>query len=420
MGCRCSSPQDGSPQPKPKGVGTRRLSIDFDNVEKKPANGHDAKDDILDLLEKESNVTGYTQTTMSSEEGPKAGHRKFSISTMTDKDMHRRKSYADKTVEASGDSISASDVEIGYACKKGLKPVSPNQDSFFITEFDDIAIYGVFDGHGRIGHDVSQFIKENLPKFLIKHPGFRSNPEQALTDAFLQTQDTLEKMQKEGHPIDASSSGSTGTVAIHNKTDNVLWLAHVGDSRAVLGTVNQNGVYTMSPSQRARKESTKKTKSDLYAEELTQDHKPELEHEKQRIIAKGGQVHKPLFDINYRVYVANQPYPGLAMSRALGDLIGYRQAGISAEPEIKKRHLDVRYGANSKRMENSPDRFMLLCSDGVWEFINSQEAVDMCNKFAPSEAMDAAEFLAQESWDRWIRMEHGQVVDDITALVVWF
>ena len=34
-----------------------------------------------------------------------------------------------------------------------------------------------------------------------------------------------------------------------------------------------------------------------------------------------------------RVWVLNQTYPGLAMSRSLGDLYG-KQAGVIAEPEI--------------------------------------------------------------------------------------
>ena len=52
---------------------------------------------------------------------------------------------------------------VGFSCKKGLKPEAPNQDSFFIVRAgDDLSIYGVFDGHGPSGHDVSDFVKNEL------------------------------------------------------------------------------------------------------------------------------------------------------------------------------------------------------------------------------------------------------------------
>lgn len=44
----------------------------------------------------------------------------------------------------------------------------PNQDSFLVIRVEgDVSIYGVFDGHGKKGHDVSNFVKEHLPKHLV-------------------------------------------------------------------------------------------------------------------------------------------------------------------------------------------------------------------------------------------------------------
>ena len=48
------------------------------------------------------------------------------------------------------------DKRIAFACKKGHKPEAPNQDSFFVIRAgNDLSLYGVFDGHGPCGHDVS-------------------------------------------------------------------------------------------------------------------------------------------------------------------------------------------------------------------------------------------------------------------------
>merc|ERR1719386_110421 len=101
---------------------------------------------------------------------------------------------------------------------------------------------------------------------------------------------------------------------------------------------------------------------------LTWDHKPEVKEEKIRIEKAGGRV---VFDgyANHRVYAKAGRYPGLNMSRALGDLMGHTDAGISAEPSVKCHDLVAE------------DKTIILCSDGVWEFITDPEAVDIVAAF---------------------------------------
>jgi serine/threonine protein phosphatase PrpC len=375
--------------------------------------------------------------------------KKWSIATETDQDLHRRASFGDKSIHTKGHNHASSLQGFGFACKKGLKPVSPNQDSFLLLQVEGgIGIYGVFDGHGRGGHDVSNFVKDMLPKLILSHPGFQSDDlTDTLTYAFHETQRLLEHQTKLGI-FNASTSGTTGTVVVF-KPPNSLWVAHVGDSRCVLG-LREGGR--------------------MKAIDMTNDHKPELPGEHQRIISSGGAVIKPPMDFNHRVYVKGQKYPGLAMSRSLGDLVGYRHAGISCTPDVSCYELRMGPGAvkggsvdavltlttadplnvgnnhqahgisdDEELSENSDDTtippfmqenvapanntsgggaFILLCSDGVWEFISSQEAVRIASKFSTAKANTAAEELARVSWDRWMIEENGHVVDDITALVI--
>lgn len=101
-------------------------------------------------------------------------------------------------------------------------------------------------------------------------------------------------MASERHDFDASLSGTTATVIVHDMMQTKLYVAHVGDSRAVLA----------------------KYKGDkLIAIDLTQDHKPTLELEKQRIDATGGEVKRLDNDIPHRVFLKGRLFPGLAMSR---------------------------------------------------------------------------------------------------------
>merc|ERR1719229_1125388 len=176
-------------------------------------------------------------------------------------------------------------------------------------------------------------------------------------------------------------SGTTCTLVVHDHANNKLTVAHVADSSAVLGLKNK-------------------------VVQLTRDHKPNLQDERRRIESKGGRV---VFDgyANYRVYAKNARYPGLNMSRCLGDLMGHQDCGITAEPEVKEIEL------------GDDDHLLLLCSDGVWEFITPEEAVNIVSEFPASKAAPAAERLAKEAWDRWIKEEGGAVVDDITVVLIY-
>ena len=207
--------------------------------------------------------------------------RRFSVGTSTDHDMHRRASFCDKSTFSQGHPFDSSEYGIGFACKKGLKPVSPNQDSFLILRIEgQVSMYGVFDGHGRQGHDVSNFVKEFLPKLIVQEKAFQQDDMQtALLNGFRKTQELLEE-ETNCKRLDASASGTTCTIVIHR--GNQLWVASVGDSRCVIA-------------------SPCPVTGDLKAEDATRDHKPDIPEERDRIVRLGGVVIKPPMDVNHRV-----------------------------------------------------------------------------------------------------------------------
>jgi len=316
--------------------------------------------------------------------------RKMSIGSNTDTG---KTSFANKTMQAIGDDIDPLQLGLGYTCRKGLKPESPNQDSWFVLKVENhLSMYGVFDGHGQKGHHISQFVKENLPKLIMKDSRLKTDDglKPLLFDAFKKTQALLAHCDRgKLHDISAQMSGTTATVCIHDHVQKKLTCAHVADSTAVLG-----------------KTLMVKGNKEHKAEVLTRDHKPDCKDEKERIESKGGRV---VFDgyANHRIYSQQGRYPGLNMSRCLGDLMGHVQCGIIAEPEVNTRDI------------LPEDSVLLVCSDGVWEFISPTEAVNIVMDYGPSKAMMSAERLAKESWDRWIKEEGGAVVDDITVVLVY-
>ena len=85
-----------------------------------------------------------------------------------------------------------------------------------------------------------------------------------------------------------------------------------------------------------------------------------------RIEAAGGFVLPPPEEgLSARVWLdADFTSIGLAMGRSIGDH-AVKAIGVIAEPEVTTYDL------------TSNDEFMVLASDGVWEFITSEEAINI-------------------------------------------
>jgi len=201
-----------------------------------------------------------------------------------------------------------------------------------------------------------------------------------LVESFARTSEDLVEAESD---LCAFSGSTAVAVLIH---EDMLYCANCGDSRAVLGTYsNSNELGTI---------------------HLSQDHKPDREEERNRIIAKKGRIDScrtmygeaigPL-----RVWLKKQNLPGLAMTRSFGDLVA-ASVGVTSDPEIiTYRH-------------QTGDQFIILASDGIWEFISSEEAVELvASANSPEEACN---LLAEEATRRWKAEE--DVVDDITVVVV--
>ena len=294
--------------------------------------------------------------------------------------------FEDKKMTVTGQSIPEHFLDsygLAVTCKKGLKPESPNQDDFCMLIDGENVIMGVFDGHGPYGHNVSDHIHALLPKLVSTHDSFASNVTTAMKESFKKTNESL--IAHCEHPstrFDCVISGSTASVIVVKPTE--IHVGFVGDSRAVL----------------ARKEGDVRV-----AVVLTPDHKPTNPEERDRIERAGGEVKKLPFDIPFRVFFKGKEYPGLSMSRALGDVMA-QEIGVSWEPEVKTLRI------------TPADEFILVCSDGVWEFISNEEAITLVSNYGKSKVKQAAEHLAKLAWTRWIQSE-GDTVDDITVMIAY-
>jgi serine/threonine protein phosphatase PrpC len=105
-----------------------------------------------------------------------------------------------------------------------------------------------------------------------------------------------------------------------------------------------------------------------------------------------------------RVWLGDAWMPGLAMSRSIGDTVA-ASCGVTHCPELSV--VDI-----------TPDSlFVIWASDGVWEFIDSQAAVDAVSKCKDApEACKVLTDLAKTQWE----VNEPDVSDDISCVIVFF
>lgn len=283
-----------------------------------------------------------------------------------------------------------------HITKGGYVPGNPdktNQDAFIeCPNFGlhaDWHFFAVCDGHGYFGGEVSGYVKQRYPEILRQERLIGADPPKALKRATLICDHELSASD-----IDVRFSGTTyvGVLIQGNK----LYCANAGDSRAVLA--RQEGYRVEN---RTRQ---------WVAVALSRDHKPDAPDENRRIMERGGRV-MPYYDENgeelgpHRVWLREHDVPGLAMSRSLGDAVA-ASVGVVAEPELLELTL------------SSADKFIVIASDGVFEFISSEEVVKIVAPYwKTQDAQGACKRLLEEAESRWHKEE--EVVDDITAVVVF-
>lgn len=282
----------------------------------------------------------------------------------------------------------------------GDKDKANNQDIAFVEENfagnPNYLYLSVCDGHGVEGHNVSGYIKKILPKAMTYNlkgldletnsSHVRSKIHRIIIDTFVNSNVALVNNQE----VNSTFSGSTCVSVIFTPTK--LICPNIGDSRAVMGKYFAD------------------TKT-WTSQDLTRDHKPTEPDEKWRIENNNGRI-QPFIDEEtnefigpQRVWIKEDDVPGLAMTRSFGDQVA-AMVGVMSEPEIKEFEL------------KEEDKFFLVASDGVWEFISSEECINIIKDFYERKDMaGCCEYLYQESKKRWMKEE--EVVDDITMLLVF-
>ena len=337
-----------------------------------------------------------------------------------------------------------------------------------INNIKNFSIFGVLDGHGLYGHLISLFVGKYMSNSFINHPEIKSCSDldelyfKLKINNFALIQEIFVNAEKElyNEEFDSNFSGTTCIIVI--QLGEKLICANSGDSRAILIYNEKEALLDNIKSDKKMKESDtnfyqikniiapfssyrnnihnvlrasssmgsldiKKNKklsqkasinknilidnksTNIFY--LSHDLKPTLPLEKKRIIENGGRVEKYIQEDGTsngpeRVWVQDEMYPGLAMSRSIGDFIA-SSVGVIPNPEI------IEYNINNS------SKYMIIASDGLWQFMSNEKVMNIANQYYPKrDPLDMCNELIREAGISWDREELPR--DDITVLVVYF
>ncbi|CAN4117005.1 unnamed protein product [Withania somnifera] len=272
---------------------------------------------------------------------------------------------------------------------------------------------GVYDGHG--GPETSRFINNtlfsNLKKFATEHQEISAD---VIRKAFLTTDEeflSLVKQQWFEKPL-LASVGSCCLVGVI--CNGLLYVANAGDSRVVLGRAEKaaRGVTAiqLSMEHNANNESVRDELRSLHPQD---SQIVLLKHKVWRV--KGIiQVSRSIGDAYLKRAEFNQPplLPKFRLPESFSKPI------ISAEPSVFIHRM------------TSKDQFLIFASDGLWEHLSNQEAVDIVhsqprNGIARKLIKAALRVAAKKREMRYSdlkKIERGvrrHFHDDITVVVVF-
>nr|CAD1819354.1 unnamed protein product [Ananas comosus var. bracteatus] len=265
-----------------------------------------------------------------------------------------------------------------------------NQDAMILWEGfggDGGVLCGVFDGHGPHGHLVARKVRDALPLKLLSALPKHGRAQLSVTAwrrAFLKAYKAMDKDLRSHPALDCFCSGSTAVTIL--KLDSILYMGHVGDSRAVLASKDDGT-------------------GDMVAVQLTVDLKPDLPREAERIKRCRGRVFALQDEPEVpRVWLPFDDAPGLAMARAFGDFC-LKDYGVISVPEFFHWTL------------TDQDQFVILASDGVWDVLSNKEAVDIVSSSPTRSA--AAKLLVEAAAREWKLKYPTSKMDDCAVVCLF-
>ncbi|KAI4298534.1 hypothetical protein L6164_032081 [Bauhinia variegata] len=228
------------------------------------------------------------------------------------------------------------------------------------------AIYiGVYDGHG--GPEASRFVNKRLFPYLHKFATEQGGlSEEVIKKAFNATEEEFLHLVRRSLPISPQIASVGSCCLLGAISDNVLYVANLGDSRAVLG----------------RRDSERK-KCPIVAECLSTDHNVAFEEVRKEVqalhpddshivvLTRGVWRIKGIIQVSRSigdVYLKRPDFYKDPVFQQFGNSVPLKRPVMTAEPSIIVRGLEPE------------DLFLIFASDGLWEHLTNETAVEIVFK----------------------------------------
>ncbi|GBG29479.1 Protein phosphatase, putative [Hondaea fermentalgiana] len=283
-----------------------------------------------------------------------------------------------------------------------------NQDTVHIALFPDdddedgeALVCAVLDGHGTSGRICALKTREWFAQELAQTKskvmgsclsGDKDALEVAASGLFNEAQaHIMDISEEQSKRVFGRFSGTTVTVVIVGKGK--LCVLNAGDSEAVLGRT---------PSAVAHADSQKEPETPhIEHVVLSVKHQLDIPAERERIVKMGGRVapKRGHDDGPLRVWLPDVETPGLMVSRSIGDGVCH-DLGVSADPSIYLEPI------------NPHDKFVIMASDGLWEFVDYEEAVNVVEDYVdPDDASHALVSIA-------LMRQSKKNADNVSVIVI--
>lgn len=271
---------------------------------------------------------------------------------------------------------------------------------------------GVYDGHG--GPEASRFISDHLFLHLMKHARESRNiSEDVIRSALSATEDgflTLVSRTYKIKPLIAAIGSCCLVGVIWGGT---LYIANLGDSRAIIGSTSRS--------------------NKIVAEQLTREHNACMEDVREElrsshpddssilVMKQGVWRIKGIIQVSRSIGDAYLKSPELAMNPSFPRFHfpePIRRPVLTAEPSVYTRVLQPN------------DQFLIFASDGLWEHLTNQEAVEIVHnnprrgiaKRLVKKAMKKVARKMNMKYEELKNVEKGErrkYHDDITVVVLF-
>ncbi|KAK9265457.1 hypothetical protein L1049_010791 [Liquidambar formosana] len=275
---------------------------------------------------------------------------------------------------------------------------------------------GVYDGHG--GPEASRFITHHLFAFLHKFASEQGGLSvDVLRKAFGATEEEFLHLVKQSWPARPQIASVGSCCLVGAISNDVLYVANLGDSRAVLG----------------RKVSEGRMNSVVVAERLSTDHNVGVEEVRKEVEAlhpddshvvvytRGVWRIKGIIQVSRSigdVYLKKPEFHRDPLFQQFGSPVPLQRPVMTAEPSIMTRKL------------RPQDLFLIFASDGLWEQLSDQAVVEIVfknprlgiAKRLVRAALQEAARKREMRYEDIKRLEKGirrHFHDDITVIVMY-